>query len=163
MLIYDKKAMTGFPIYFLVAIIISSLIISIFTISISEMIKKSKKDLLKNEIEKIIANAENMFEYADTGTVINLKTNFPDTLDFLVFGGIPESLNKKPSKFIFNEKTSNNYYYKLKDGTINCFSSHVRFCGKNSNELSILFKGENFLVLELVKEYNKTYVKIYPK
>jgi len=162
MLIYNNRAVVGFPIYLLIVIMTSSLIIGLLTISVLNMINQSKDDAIKKEIEKILSEAENMFEYADSGTLVNMKIDFPDNLNFVVFGSLPDGINK-PSNFSLDENTSNNYFYVLDDGTINSYSSHTRFSGNSTREISVLYQGSYDLILELEKEGGKSYVKIYPQ
>lgn len=157
----DDSAMIGFPSYLLVAVITSAIIIGIFSLSLLNVIDETKKDIVKNKIEKIISEAENMFEYADTGTLVNIRVEFPDALNFLVFGDISEEGLHVPIDTTLNEKTSNNYYYVFDDNSIESYSSHVRFSGKNIDEICILREGSYDLVLELEKNGGKTYVKIY--
>ena len=157
----DDYALIGFPSYLLVAIITCSLIIGIFSVSLINMINNSKNEIVKKEIEKIINEGENMFEYADTGSLVSVHVDFPDSLSFVVFGDIPINGTNLPYDKSLNDKTSNNYYYVLKDNSIYSFSSHARFSSNNTDEICILKKGSYDLKLELVNEEGKTYVKIY--
>lgn len=157
----DDYALIGFPSYLLVAIITSSLIIGVFSFSLMNMINNSKNEIIKKEIEKIINEAENMFEYADTGSLVSLHVDFPDSLRFVVFGDIPMNGANLPNDKSLDEKTSNNYYYVLEDNSILSFSSHTRFSSNNTDEICILKKGSYNLKLELVNYEGKTYVKIY--
>ena len=157
----DDYALIGFPSYLLVAIITCSLIIGIFSVSLINMINNSKNEIVKKEIEKIINEAENMFEYADTGSLVSVHVDFPDSLSFVVFGDIPTNGKNLPYDKSLNDKTSNNYYYVLKDNSIYSFSSPARFSSNNTDEICILKKGSYILKLELVNEEGKTYVKIY--
>lgn len=162
MLTQNNKAAVGLPIYLLVVVITSSLIIGLFSVAIINMINQSKNNTIKKEIDRILSEAENMFEYADTGSLVNINVNFPDNLNFAVFGSLPNG-TKKPTVFSLDENTSNNYYYVLDDGTVYSFSSHTRFSGNSTGEISILGPGSYNLILELEKEKGRTYVKIYPK
>ncbi len=157
----DNFAMIAFPSYLLVAIITSSIIIGIFSLSILNTINNSKKEIVRKEIEKIVTEAENMFEYADTGTLVNIDVDFPDTLRFLVFGDIPKNGTNLPKELDLSEETSNNYYYVLDDNTIESFSSNARFSGNRTTNISVLFEGNYNLNLELSNDGDKTYVKIY--
>ena len=65
MLYENELGMMGAPMYLTVAIITASAIFVIFAHSIYNMVEESQTDIVKKQIEKIISEAENMFEYAD--------------------------------------------------------------------------------------------------
>ena len=153
----------GFPMYLLVVIITTSLIIGIFSMSLFNMINQTKKEDVKKEIEKIVSEAENMFEYADAGTKKTINIDFSDALSFTVFGSLPNNGINLPNTYDIDEKTSNNYYYVLDDGEINSYSSHVRFSSNDTSKISILSQGSYDIVLKLVNTGGKSFVKIYPK
>jgi len=160
---FDNFGVISMPIYLIIAIIVSTIIIGLFSLSIYNMINQSKKDIAIKEIEKIVSEAENMFEYADEDTELTISVNFPDSLSFVVFGSLPRNATLCPKNFILDEKTSNNYYYVMSDGSIKSFSSHVRFCGFEIDNISVLHYGSYDLVLKLEKVGEHSYVKIYNK
>ncbi len=158
----DEKAVMGLPTYLLVAIITSAVIIAIFSMSIYNISKDIQYQNVKNEMDKILSEAENMFEYADSGTMVTLNIDFPQDMKFMVFGGLPENNGLPPTILTLNENTSNDYYFVMNDGRTTTGHTHVRFSGEQTNKISILYPGTYDLKLELVKENNgKTYVKIF--
>ena len=159
----NNSAMVGYPVYLLVAIIASTLIIGIFSFSMINIINQTKKDNILREIEKIISEAENMFEYADAGSEITIDVDFSDMLKFIVFGSLPINGTQYPNNYTIDEKTSNNYYYVLDDGELYSFSSHVRFSSNETNKISVFSSGSYDLVLDLEKIGGHSYVKIYSK
>ncbi len=158
----DEKAVMGLPTYLLVAIITSAAIIAIFSMSIYNISKDTQYQNITNEVDKILSEAENMFEYADSGTMVTLTVNLPQNMKFMVFGGLPENNGLAPSTLTLNEVTSNDYYFVMDNGRSTTGHTNVRFSGEQTNEISILYPGTYDLKLELVKENNgKTYVKIF--
>ena len=158
----DEKAVMGLPTYLLVAIITSAAIIAIFSMSIYNISKDTQYQNIRNEIDKILSEAENMFEYADSGTMVTLNIDFPQDMKFMVFGDLPKNNGLLPTTLTLNENTSNNYYFVMDNGRTTTDHTHVRFSGEQTNEISILYPGTYDLKLELVKENNgKTYVKIF--
>jgi hypothetical protein len=158
----DEKAVMGLPTYVLVAIITSTAIIAIFSMSIYNISKDTQYQNVKNEMDKILSEAENMFEYADSATMVTLNIDFPQDMKFMVFGDLPKNNALVPTTLTLNENTSNNYYFVMNNGKTTTGHTHVRFSGEQTNEISILYPGTYDLKLELVKENNgKTYVKIF--
>ena len=60
-IINNKRAVIGMPVYLLVAIVVAGVIIGLFAIAIYNSIKNSQTEQVKNEIEKIISEAEKTF------------------------------------------------------------------------------------------------------
>ena len=160
-IIERKEAVIGMPIYLMVAIVVASLITGIFAFSIYASIKKSQTDEVKSEIEKIISEAENMFEYADKGTLVTVSVDFSNSLKFAVFGSMPQNGALKPTNYNLDEKMSNNYYFVTDDGTVSSYSSNARFSSQNTSSIAVFGPGVYDLSLELEKKGGKTYVKIY--
>ena len=160
-IINNKRAVIGMPVYLLVAIVVAGVIIGLFAIAIYNSIKNSQTEQVKNEIEKIISEAENMFEYADEGTLITVSVDFSDALNFVVFGSMPQNGVLKPTDFTLNDDMSNNYYFVTDDGTILSYSSNARFSSEDISKIAFFGPGYHDLNLELVNVGGKTYVKIY--
>jgi len=117
--------------------------------------------LLKNLRQKIISEAENMFEYADEGTLVTVSVDFSNSLKFAVFGSMPQNGVLKPTNYNLDEKMSNNYYFVTDDGTISSYSSNARFSSENISQIAVFGPGNYDLSLDLVNVGGKTYVKIY--
>lgn len=162
MFINNGDAVLGLPIYLMVAIISAAAVIAMLVLSMHHITTESQTYQVEYEIQRIISEAENMFEYADSGTMVTLNIDFPQDMKFMVFGGLPENNGLPPTILTLNENTSNNYYFVMNNGRTTTGHTHVRFSGEQTNEISILRPGTYDLKLELVKENNgKTYVKIF--
>ena len=158
----DEKAVMGLPIYIVVAIIVAAAIIAAFSIAIHNIWIDSQIHQVECETDKIVSEAENMFEYADEGTMVTVHADFPSFLRFIVFGGLPVNSSFEPDNITLDENTSNNYYFVMNTGKIFTYHSNARFSGKNHNETAMFHPGVYDLKLELIKEDNgRTYVKIY--
>jgi len=161
MIYENENATMGLPVYLLVAIIISSIIFAIFALAIFNMYQDAQVDLVAAELEKISCEAENMFEYADAGTLVIVHVDFPDSLSFIVFGSLPENGILEPTSRLLNEDMSNSYYFVMDDGTIKTYSSNARFSAKSTNEIAVIYPGSYDLSIELVKNGDLSYVSIY--
>lgn len=157
----NNRAVIGMPIYLMVAIFVASLIIAVFAFSIYNSVKKSKVEEIKSELEKIISEAENMFEYADEGTLVTVSVDFSDSLGFIVFGSMPQNGVLKPTDYNLTEESSNNYYFVTDDGAISSYSSNARFSSDDISKIAVFGPGIYDLSLELENVGGKTYVKIY--
>jgi len=161
MFITNKSAILGLPVYLIVAIITASGVITILLISSYHISMESQYYEVENEIQKIINEAENMFEYSDDGTLVTIHVEFPNSLKFIVFGDIPKLDNSEPENLTLSENTSNNYYFVMRDGTSKTFHTYVRFSGKNNTLISLLRPGIYDIYLEQSYIRGKSYVKIY--
>ena len=157
----NNYAVIGMPVYLLVAIIISSIILCVFALSVLKMHQDSQTSIVQAEIEKITAEAENMFEYADAGTFVTIHVDLPDSLSFIVFGSLPENGLIEPIDRTLNEDMSNSYYFVMDDGTIKTFSSNARFSSKQVNQTAVIYPGSYNLNIELEEDGGLSYVKIY--
>ncbi len=157
----NSLAVLGLPVYLLVVICVSGFIILGFALSINSMTEDSQVDLVRCEIDSIISEAENMYEYADSGSLVTVKVIFPDSLSFVVFGSMAVDGVSRPSDYSLDENLSNNYFFVMDDGTIRSFSSSVCFCGKSTDDFALFGAGSYTLKLELVKEDGMCFVKVY--
>lgn len=80
----NEYAVFGLPTYLTVAIITTSAIFAVFSYSIYNLTERSQTDIVKKQIERIISEAENMFEHANTGSKVTFDIDFPDSMSFLV-------------------------------------------------------------------------------
>jgi len=158
----NKEAVMGLPVYLIVAIIVASAIIAVLSIGIYNVYLDSQFHKTQQEINKIVYEAENMFEYADEGTMIPIHCEFPPSMKFVVFGGLPKNKTNEVNDLTLDENTSNNYFFVMNNGKISISHSSTRFSGKNTDQIAVFYPGVYDLKLELVKEVDgKTYVKIY--
>ena len=162
-MLHDDKAVMGLPIYILVAITTATIVIAVLSIALYNIWSDSQFHQVEHEIDKITSDAENMFEYADEGTMITVHVEFPSYMRFIVFGSLPKNDgSSEPENITLDENTSNNYYFVMGDGRIKTAHSNARFSGKNTDEMAVFNAGTYDLKLELIKEVDgKTYVKIY--
>jgi len=160
----NEKAVTGIPIYIAVVIVITAIGIAVFSIAIHNIWQDSQIHQVEYEVDKIVSEAKNMFEYANEGTIVTVHVDFPSSMKFIIFGSLPINSSFEPDNATLDENTSNNYYFIMNNGRIFTFHSNVRYSGRNHNETAVFHPGVYDLKLELVMEGNgRTYVKIYQK
>jgi len=160
-LVGDENAVLGQPVYLLVVIIIAAAIITLFSLSLQNIIMDSQTHQVEHEIDTILTEATNMFEYADEGSMVTVHVEFPTTLRFIVFGGLPTNGTLEPTNLALDENTNNNYYYVMNDGTLRLFHSNARFSAENLTQMAVFHTGIYDLTLELCYYDEKTYVTIY--
>ncbi len=156
----NEFAVIGTPTNLMISIITASVICSILLYSIITLSEESQTHLVKKQIDKIRSDAENMFEYANSGSKLKIDVKFPESMRFAVFGKIPDD-TLKPSNFELDKNMSNNYYFIMENGDICTYSSNARFCGNSTDRVAVLNNGEYSIYLELVCQDGMTYVKIY--
>lgn len=158
----DTKAIMGMPVYILVAIMVASVVIAVFSLSIYNIWQESQYQKVEYEVGKIVSEAENMFEYADEGSMVTVHVEFPSSMSFLVFGGVPEKgISEPASDTKLDKNASNGYYFVMNDGKISVSYSTARFSNDNTSRISIFHSGVYDIKLELVKIKGETFVKIY--
>ena len=161
-MLHDEKAVMGLPIYIVVAIVVAAAGMAVFSIAIYNIWMDSQIHQVECEIDKIVSEAENMFEYAVEGTIVTVHADFSPSMRFIVFGGLPKNSSYESTDIKLDENTSNNYYFVMNNGRIFTFHSNARFSGKNHSEIAVFHPGVYDLKLELIKGDNgRTYVKIY--
>jgi hypothetical protein len=154
-------AVLGQPIYLLVIITIAAVIIGVLAVSLQQIVADTQIHQIEQELDRMTTEATQMFEYADEGTFITLRIEFPISLRFVVFGGFPSNGTTEPSFLTLDENTSNNYYFVMTDGTLRTYHSNVRFSNQNLTQMVVLHPGVYDLTLELCSSGGKTYVAIY--
>lgn len=153
----------GLPVYLLVAIVVSVVVLSIFVLGVVNMSDDVQPDLVRTEIEKITSECENMFEYADSGTIVTVSVDFPSSMSFVVFGSMPVSGSKVPVSLRQDSKLCNNYYFVMDNGEVFQYYSNVRFQGESDSMFALFHDGSFVLTLELVEVGGSSFVKIYEK
>lgn len=161
MFLSDENAVIGQPIYLLIAAVVSVVIIAIFLITLYTTTIESQRYTVEHEIDKILSQAMTMYNYADEGTFITIHVDFPSTMRFIVFGGLPQNGTEQPTNLSLNTSMTNNYYYVMVDGTIHAGHTTVCFSAQNTSQLALFRSGSYYLNLELVREGEMTYVKVY--
>jgi len=161
MFMSNKDAIMGLPIYLIVAIITATVVLAMLVLSMYNLSTETQTHQVEYEIQKITSEAENMFEYADEGTLVTVYVEFPNSMKFVVFGDLPKNRNSEPANLTLDESTSNNYYFVMNDGTCMTFHSNARFCGNDETTIALFYPGIYDLTLELQFVGGKTYVKIY--
>ncbi len=157
----DGDAVVGQPIALLVILLIASVIITVLFLSIPNVINNSERQKVDGEIDRILVEATNMFEYADNRSCITVHVEFPSSMRFVVFGHVPTNGINEPTNLTLDEKTSNNYYYVMVDGSVHPFHSNARFSNHNMTQMVLFYPGAYTITLELCLNEGKTYVTMH--
>ncbi len=158
---FEDDGVLGLPIYLLIAILISVTIIAIFLVSLATNTSESQSYAVEHEINMMVSQATTMYDYADDGSVVSVHVNFPSSMRFIVFGGLPQNGSEQPANLSLNMSTSNNYYYVMVDGSIHTGRTTACLSSENSSKVALFRSGSYKLTLELVREGDAVYVKIY--
>jgi len=157
----NSFAVMGYPVYLTVAIIVTAAVLAVFVQSAVFISESTDDHMIAQELHKIVTEAQNMYEYADEGTLVTVQLKLPDSLHFAVFGDMPKPGYGLPSDLIrSHENLSNHYYYVLNNGEMSMFHIPARFCGEDVNDIVLLRPGTLDLVLELKKYGERSYVQI---
>ena len=132
MLITDQKAVLGLPVFLTVATFIASIILAIFICSLINIQRDSQNNQIEYQIDLIVAEAKNMFEYADDGSLIHKRVEFPGSMKMLVFGALPTQDEHISPNSTIDENTSNNYYCMF-----NFSVKQVMYIGRNTKNGSL--------------------------
>jgi len=159
--IKNEDAVLSHPIGLFVILIVASLSIILIFYSIQTLTNDSALRQVEYELSSILTQASTMYEYANEGSLITLHVEFPRSLRFLIFGGLPRNGTREPTTLILDENSSNNYYYVMDDGTMKVFHTNARFSGKNLTQIALFHAGTYNLTLELRSYEGKTYVAMY--
>jgi hypothetical protein len=157
----NTNAVLGQPMYLLVVVIVSAVIITLLIFSFQAVIADAQTHQIESEINTILTQATTMYEYADDASYSTVHVEFPPSMRFVVFGGVPDNNPDNEPNLTLDEKTSNNYYYVMSDGRVFCFHTNARFSSQNLTKKSIVSTGVHDLNLELTSHEGKIYVKIY--
>jgi len=154
----DRDAVVGQPISLLVILLVAGVITSLLCLSIPCLMNESQITQVEVEINRILIEATNMFEYGDNGSFRIISVDFPPSVRFVVFGQVPSSGTKEPANLTFDENVSNNYYYVMDDGTVRSFHSNARFSNHNMTQMALFHSGAYDINLELCQKGGKTYL-----
>jgi len=154
----DRDAVVGQPISLLVILLVAGVITTLLCLSIPNLIKESQLQQVEGEIDRILTEATNMFEYADNGSLRTVSVEFPTSMRFVVFGQVPRNGTNEPANLTLDENTSNNYYYVMDDGTVRTFHSNARFSDHNMTQMALFHSGAYDIILELSQKEGKTYL-----
>jgi hypothetical protein len=153
-----RYAVIGQPIALLVILMIASVIIAVFCVSIPDRMKEEQRQHIEEQVNKILVEASLMFEYGDNGSQQTIQLNFPSSMRFIVFGHIPVDSAKEPTNLSLDEQTSNNCYYVMEDGTIHPYHSNARFSNHNMTQMMLFHPGTYIIILELRQKEGRPYV-----
>jgi len=156
----DNHGVLGLPTYLLVTLVVAAAILAVFSFSLVTLWNDTQLYQVSRELDKLVTEAEAMFEYADEGTIVTMNLELPSSLHYVVFGGLPTSIVSEPASLSRNETTSNNYYFVMDNGQFQTFHTHARFADKTISQVVLLYQGSYDVRLELVKYGGKTYVTI---
>jgi len=154
----DTDAVIGQPIGLLIILLIAGVIISMLFLTVPTLLRDSEQQKVEGEINRILTEAMNMFEYADNGSVLTVPVQFPSSMRYLIFGSFQRNGTNEMMNLSLDEKTSNNYYYVMNDGNVRIFRSNVRFSNHNMTEAAIFYSRTKTITLELCQREGKTYV-----
>ncbi len=159
-IVTDNHGVIGLPTYLLVALVVAAAILAVFSYALFNLWNDAQLQQVSQELDKLVTEAETMFEYADEGTVVTLHMELPSSLRYVVFGGSPTNVHSEPTNLTLNETMSNNYYFVMDNDHFQTAHTPVRFAGETVSQMALLHPGSYDVRLELVTHGGKTYVTI---
>jgi hypothetical protein len=155
---HETDAVIGQPISLLIIFIVAGIIILLLFLAVPPRMKDSEIQRVEAEITKVLTEARNMFEYADNGSITTVPVQFPTSMRYLIFGSFQRNSTNEPTNLTLDEKTSNNYYFVMKDGTVRTYHSNARFSNHNMTKIAVFYPGTKTITLEVCQREGKTYV-----
>jgi len=156
----DEYAVLSFPLSLLIIVIVTACVISLFFVCLTHLWDDSQRSQVSNELHRLVSEAQLMFEYADDASQTTLEVSFPPSLDYLVLGGLPSTARDIKINRSLDERESNNYYFRMRNGETSVFHSSVRFSGNTTDTIAVLFPGTYTLRLELKIFKGRSYVTV---
>lgn len=156
--IASDDAILGQPISLLIVFVIASVIITVLCVCLQPLLADSEFHQVEGEINKILIEAANMFEYADHGSCMTIHVEFPESVRFIVFGQLPTNITNEIPNLTSDETTSNNCYVVMKDGTVRTYHSNVRFSNHNLTQCFLLHSGAYDITIEVCQKEGVSYV-----
>jgi len=143
----DEKGVSELPTQYMVAIIVAAIAIAVIGVAGYHLWKDMQIKEAVKEVDRIVREAELMYNTADEGTVQTLDINFPSGMKEVVFGSE-------------NQYISNHYYILMNWGENKSFHAQdVHFTGDDKGR-AIVRGGINSITLELINIDGGRYVKI---
>ncbi len=151
-------ALVGYPIFLTVSLITAVLTMTFLYITIENLHRNIEIREIEKQLSIIISKAETMSIYANNISIQTLQIHFPSSLQLVVLGGIPSNTGRP----IITNKTCNQYYYMMKDGTIKIYHSKICFSSEN-NDAIILTPGMHTITLKIYEKNRGSYVTVYER
>jgi len=143
----EDKAISEMPIQYMVAITVAALSIFIMIVAFRNLWESHQVEEAVKEVNRIVREAELMYNTADDGSKTILNVNFPSGMEKAVFGSR-------------NPGNSNHYYIIMKWGENRSFySKHVNFTG-DYDGMAVLYGRANKIIMELINREGGKYVSI---
>jgi len=157
----NDHAPLGYPLYLFIVVLLLTLILTFFFMMVVHTKQETDIYTIQKELETIITEATMMYDYATEGSTVTLSVSFPSSMNYLLFGSLPQHDPAQPLNLTLQENTSNNYYFMMDDGQTFTFHSNARFSSDNLTKCAVFYPGSYTLILNLTFHEGKTYVKVY--
>ncbi|MEA2054034.1 MAG: hypothetical protein U9O96_02790 [Candidatus Thermoplasmatota archaeon] len=140
----DEKGVFGLPVQYMVALIVAGIAIALMSFAGYQLYKDMQVKEAIREADKIVKEAELMYNTADKGTAQTVDVKFPSGMRKVVFGS--------------SNLDNANRYYVIMD-----WGQNKSFYSKNVNfGVAVLYEGIGSVTLELETNNGGKYVKITP-
>ncbi len=142
----DTQGVFELPVQYMIAVIVAGIVILLISVAGYQLWKDVQVKKAREEVDKIVNEAELMYSTAAEGSKQTININFPSGMKKVVFGSS-------------NPKNANHYYILMDWG------QNESFYSKNANfSVAVLYPGISSVTLELIKINNGggKYVKITP-
>jgi|GEM_PF-1354607 len=143
----DKKGVIEMPIQHIIAITIASIAVAAISFAGYQLWRDMQVKEAIKEVDKIVEEAELMYNSADNGATQTIAVDFPPGIEKVVFGSA-------------NPSNSNHYYILMDWGENRSFyAKYVHFTGNNGGK-AVIYSSVRSVTLELFCHGEDKYVKI---
>ncbi len=155
------SAVFDLPMFLVVVVIVSLIGLSVVIGSLWALDKSASQQALDVQLDSIIGTCEQMLEFSSQGSLLSEEIEFPSSVSYVVFGGIPISAGFEG--IVWDSNSSNAYGYVLDNGDVFISYATCSFCGNTFGEVAILPEGKHTVCLESIDMDGESCVKVYEK
>jgi len=153
------SAVFDLPMFLVVVVIVSLIGLSVLFGSLWILDHSSSQQTIDYELNSIIETCEQMIELSSQGSLLTKEIEFPSSVSYVVFGGIPISAGCE--EIVWDVNSSNAYGYVLDNGDVFISYATCSFCGNTFGDAAIFPQGKHTVYLESISVDGESYVKIY--
>ncbi len=156
----SDDAVITFPIYLLVAIIVSLMVGAILFFGIAQLSSDWNMQQVHRTIDEITNQAETLVAYADYGTSKTVHVSLPLSVSYVVFGGGPQKMGQLNTSISYDKNMTNMIYFLMNNGQDHVEYSKIRFIGPTDDTYAMLPSGSYDIILSFEMVGGEPSVKI---
>ncbi|MFH1013502.1 MAG: hypothetical protein V1769_03215 [Thermoplasmatota archaeon] len=159
---FNRKddAVVSFPIYLLIAIIVSLMVCTILFFGTAQLTSDWNIQQVHRTIDEITNQAETLVAYADYGTIKTIHVSLPLSVSYVVFGGKPQKMDQLNTSISHDKNMTNVIYFLMENGQDHLEYSTIRYYGPTDDTYAMLPSGSYDITMSVVMLGGEPSVKI---